>query len=367
MSDQRKRNTTRRTVRHLESDDAFTAAMKSAACLCLCTNDAANHQRMLKDVEAMAASADFPIDVVELVMWNVQSGVRGQHLAAQMGLTEMPSLVAIRNGAIADMVIGNEAWASTGERFLDLFVQHVCGAVASGAQAQPKAQNPLQKSDDGERLVVDVESLVSKGRSLMGKGEAFYAEKFFTRALGLMHAIAPEVQSGRRDEFARSLVHIHSWRAIARMVQAHADTTAMSKAKVEDVAPLQSAPLVQYVEPLTEGARAVELFLMLEGADFVWSPKDCSDKALQEKLSKDARCVMYRQQLVVTLFLSGDLERCLTELLKVKSLCVNGGGTDVHGAAFPNDNTSSNWWKVATASLKRFLGESHALCKAIAW
>jgi hypothetical protein len=209
----------------------------------------------------------------------------------------------------------------------------------------------------GESSVsINVTKFISSGQDLLRKGEAFYAEKFFMKAIGVLEAVRADPataaaasgggpQAETWNQIAGSYAMCIGLLIIAKCVQGKVleSTEWFKKLTTGDL-----APFAQEVE--SGAARAVALYKMLSIATFTYIGNECSEKKLREELKATPTSLELRCKLLTTLFLSGKLEECLTEGLKLKL------STDSHAQEFGS---------VALGAVSEFLGPEHALVKAL--
>lgn len=221
-----------------------------------------------------------------------------------------------------------------------------------------------RSQDPGSRLTVNVANLVELGCKTMRSGKAVYAEKIFGKALETLDAVTSETLKtaswSSLSDFYGTMASVLAWMAMARLVQGKEERTNPYMTRL-----LQTEMLKPWREqPLTDVARAIALSRLVE-ADIhhsvpstsspsstqmkPWCGEDstCSQRYLLQFLSTNPNDISSRRKLVITLFLAGDLERCLTEVMKLKSL---------------KDDCFS---EAAMASVCDFCGQEHPLVEAL--
>jgi hypothetical protein len=94
--------------------------------------------------------------------------------------------------------------------------------------------------------------------------------------------------------------------------------------------------------------RALSARTLFRYAPAVWSPETCSVKTLSALLTATPTDHKSRSLLVITLFLSNDVERCLTEALKLQVL-------------------GHDFGAIALSAVTAFLGADHELVQRLGW
>ncbi|RNF25819.1 uncharacterized protein Tco025E_02074 [Trypanosoma conorhini] len=209
------------------------------------------------------------------------------------------------------------------------------GKIAVRTSSSPTTASPHPVADDSY-MSVDVSKLVGMGKRLLTDGKAEYAEKFFHRALGTLDAVRPQCEGDVNIDGSTALCL--AWVALAQIVQGKNADAHMRRLEAEYAAFCE--------EVGSDAARVRATHRLVTAAPLTWRSDTCSQKKLREVLDRDPQSHEHRCALVVTLFLAGDLERCLTEAVKLTTLHVP------FGAA-------------AISAIGEFIGRDHALMQAI--
>ncbi|CCW66326.1 unnamed protein product [Phytomonas sp. Hart1] len=204
-----------------------------------------------------------------------------------------------------------------------------------------------------QTLSVDVVQIIEMGKNLLCKDRADYAEKCFVKALKILDALKVEVCKGERTnegeadfiphDYTRSVAYCIAWAAIAQLVQgkevlhnAFIERLTGGRNKSSNVC--EEGPFFTFTEePLSDECRACALHRLLIAAPLPWIAATCSERKLQEILNTTPTDHARRAQLIITLFLRGDIERALTEAARLHSLRIDFG-------------------RVALKEISRFLG-----------
>ncbi|KAK7198741.1 hypothetical protein NESM_000838700 [Novymonas esmeraldas] len=258
-----------------------------------------------------------------------------------------PLLLIITRGAIADTV--------RGVPLVDVIatdVPRVCSRLASFQSSAKPARVVVSDAVGGaaagaateRRLSVDVAKVVGMGKGLMAQRQPLYAEKFFVKALSTLDAVAADVDLlvASREDYDGSVAMCLAWAGLARLVQG---TGVVENAYLER---LDGRPELQCFceEPLSDASRAMTTWHLMRGAPRTWSEAQDSETKLRAALSAAPDDTTSRSLLVVTLFLRGDLERAMTEALKLH----------VSGNAFG---------RLALTHMSAFLGPEHVLVRQL--
>lgn len=293
---------------------------------------------------------------LRLYLWDCTSSA---FAAAKAQLGKQPGhplLLIVYQGAIADTVRDTSLTDMTATE-----VAKLCSRLASfqhsakparvvkaplssaGTSATQPGQQPSPPQGE-EHLSVDVAKMVGMGKKLMAERKPFYAEKFFAKALQSLDALAADVDRllSAREDYDGSVALCLAWAGMAQLVQAKhtVDNPYLTRL-------CQADALRRFrEEPLSETCRAVVTWKLMEAAPRAWEEATCSEKTLRAALQAEPQDAATRSMLVVTLFLSGDVERALTEALKLH----------VCGAPFG---------RLALKQMSVFLGSDHALVKQL--
>ncbi|CAJ1008575.1 hypothetical protein Q4I28_003888 [Leishmania naiffi] len=215
--------------------------------------------------------------------------------------------------------------------------------AAAASTAVSSGEVSLQQETE-QCLSVDVAKMVEMGKKLMSEHQCFYAEKFFAKALRTLDAVAADVNriAASREDYNGSVALCLAWAGLALMVQGEQTVENVYLARLGRQATLQ--PYCD--EPLSDANRAMTTWRLMQGAPRPWSETRDSEAKLRATLLSNAQDTSARSLLVITLFLKGDLERAMTEALKLH----------VSGDAFG---------RVALKHLSRFLGKDHILVQRL--
>jgi hypothetical protein len=293
---------------------------------------------------------------LRLFLWNCTSAAFASAKAQLDKQPGHPLLLIVFRGAIADTIRD----ASLAE-MTSVNVPRLCSRLASFqvsakpahvADASPRstaagssscmgvAGDAVPPPSSPSHLSVDVAKMVGMGKGLMAERKPFYAEKFFAKALQTLDAVAGEVDHfvSEREEYDGSLALCLAWAGLAQLVQGTytVDNPYLSRLR-------QTARLRDFsAKPLSDACRALATWDLMQAAPRPWSEAECSETKLRAALQANPRDAVSRSLLVVTLFLSGDVERAMTEALKLH-MC-----GDPYG-------------RLALRQICTFLGRDHAL------
>ncbi|CAJ1988840.1 hypothetical protein conserved [Leishmania donovani] len=214
--------------------------------------------------------------------------------------------------------------------------------ATSTAESSGAASPPQEEAE--QHLSVDVAKMVGMGKRLMAERQPFYAEKFFVKALRTLDAVAADVDRlvASREDYDHSVALCLAWAGLAQLVQGKQTVENAYLERLEREAALQ--PFRD--APLNDANRALTTWRLMQGAPRPWSETRDSEAKLQAALSSNAHDTVARSLFVITLFLKGDLERAMTEALKLH----------VYGDAFGC---------VALKHMSRFLGKDHVLVERL--
>ncbi|ORC88003.1 uncharacterized protein TM35_000192470 [Trypanosoma theileri] len=183
--------------------------------------------------------------------------------------------------------------------------------------------NSATAVESDARLMVDVSKLVGMGKRLMAEGKAEYAGKFFQRAVDALDAVLPHCNGD--NNVNGSLALCLAWTALAQIVQGRSAEAYMQRLETQ---------YVDYcMEIGSDAARVRSTYRLISAMPFTWRSDTCSERRLREILVADPHSHNHRCALVVTLFLAGDIERCLTEAVKLRVLNIPFGTTAIAAVA----------------------------------
>ena len=183
-------------------------------------------EAMLNQRKAAAAALSIP-----LVQWDCSpvEGTDGAQLAAirsSLGVTTLPCLLALDNGELCDKLVGQEdVEGPKSASFIAKFKEY---CVARNETPPPKMGRGVVAMPKGDtasaanNMTVDVSKMITMGKDMLAKREPVYAEKFFTKALNVLDVAASE--GGVRvaevdDNLEGSIALTLSWLVIAQLLQ----------------------------------------------------------------------------------------------------------------------------------------------------
>ncbi|CUG55709.1 Hypothetical protein, putative [Bodo saltans] len=254
------------------------------------------------------------------------------------------ALIVMVKDAVADIFFGAQTILDAS----DDLGRRVRRFLTPGATAL--AEKPKGDESEGGALQVDVAKMLAMGKSLMTKGQAVYAEKFFVKALGVLDAIGNDELLARTlssdDNFLLSLADCLAWVLMSQLVQGKNIEHNAAADRLE----AEHGPLVGLTPYPTNGdvQRALSARKLFRFAPAAWSPELCSVKTLSALLAATPSDHKSRSLLVITLFLSNDVERCLTEALKLQVL-------------------GHDFGAIALSAVSDFLGADHELVQRLGW
>lgn len=311
-------------------------------------------------------------------------GVENLHTAKP---AVVPALLAVNDGKLIDVLKGFDEVESKSEDFISKFHSYLKQQSDTSLSPQQKvgifAVDPSQPSN----ATVDVEKLVTMGKDLMRKGQAAYAEKFFAKALGVLDAVGGQVDTteGVDSDLEGSIAMTLAWLTISQVVQKRrengSDTTEGRSPHNNTACNRLEKDYAGWITPLSDCARAVALRNLARYLPFgaEWDGATCSVKSISAELleisavanaqsakekamaikdgnaeSKPSqttlpeRVVILRSLLVITHFLQGDLERAITEAIKLHVM-------------------KQEYGTIAMDNIVQFLGENDPLVVRSGW
>lgn len=281
---------------------------------------------------------------IELRLWDCSDA---SFAAARQQLDKQPGyplLLIISKGAVADTLRDK-----TLEAMLAEDMNRVCERIASFQLSKNPATvvtGDHSGGGTGSTMRVDVAKIIGLGKKMLAEGQPVYAEKFFVKAKESLEAVELEVRRGaapqQLQDFEGSMAMTLAFAGLAQMVQGRIVS------ENPYVKQLQSGDRYAAFtsEPLSDASRVITCAELMKAAPREWNSDTCSQKKLCAALQQNPADHDSRSMLVITLFLSGDLERCLTEAIKLHTLKVAFG-------------------RIALKHIKMFLGENHVLTKLI--
>lgn len=290
---------------------------------------------------------------------------QSEGLSAGLGKREgQPLLAVIHKGVVADVFHccrdRDHPLLVSEEEVQNLSTRLMAVVDARGVAGVPGSS--INKGGE-KQLTVNISAMLELGkRNLQSKEDRVgYARKAFAKAVSILDAVEPEVRqqshsAAQLQDFYGSLATSLGWWAMADMIDGVAvkDCTAWQR--------LCHSPVLQLwcAEPRSDVLRAITLGKLIgaAGPALQWKgqSKACSQTALRAYLQEHPCDVVSRQRLVVTLFLAGDLERCVTEVLKLRSLA-KGSRQQEEGEEELSGATGS-YGDVALVALETFCGHS---------
>jgi hypothetical protein len=282
---------------------------------------------------------------ISLYVW-VASGNDLADARATLGIATLPTLFAVRSGEFLDKLHGPQLQDSNA-------VQAFCKSIRNMADGKRLVSTDSDGRGEGTaapptKLRVDIARMIVMGKDLMAKSSPVYAEKFFLKALGVLDAAALEMTGGAEDEehddVQASIALSLAWLVMAQLVQGRSNANSN-----ECLARLRSDRYARWTSvALSDEMRSVATGVLFAYAPLQWTGESCSATKLAAKLSAEPTDDSARSMLVLTHFLSGDVERCLTEALKLH----------VRGVEFG---------AIALTEVCRFLGPENPLVRKCGW
>ncbi|KAG5501735.1 hypothetical protein JIQ42_05587 [Leishmania sp. Namibia] len=216
--------------------------------------------------------------------------------------------------------------------------------AAATSMAESRGDESSREEGVEQQLLVDVAKMVGMGKRLMAERKPLYAEKFFSKALLILDAVADDVDRlvASREEYDGSVALCLGWAGLAQLVQGKQIVENAYLERLGRQATFQ--PFRD--EPLSDANRAMTTWRMMQGAPRPWSETRDSEAKLRAVLSSNVQDTVSRCLLVITLFLKGDLERAMTEALKLH----------ISGDAFG---------RAALKHMSCFLGKEHVLVQRL--
>lgn len=254
------------------------------------------------------------------------------------------ALFIFLHDGVADRFFGSSAVADAAEDMALRLRRHLTPGATSVRHDHKSAGDV-----GGAALQIDVVKLLSMGKSLMAKGQAEYAEKFFVKALGVLDAVA-------HDAALEALVSDRSylltsadclaWVLMSQLVQGRSAEHNDAARRLED----SNRPLgvLAPFPPNGDVQRALSARRLFRFAPASWRAETCSVQKLSLLLQGDPADHKNRALLVITLFLSNDIEKCLTEALKLQVL-------------------GHEFGAIALDAVTDFLGSDHELVQRLGW
>jgi hypothetical protein len=248
------------------------------------------------------------------VLWEFGRNAGMREAAAKLigDATADVAVLAVGRGELLDRVVGHEATNQCAATFLPAFASYLERPTKDGKETvgpSPAVGHGARNViGDGTTQPLDLAKMVSMGKDLLGKGQPLYAQKFFAKALGVLDAIPSDDHD---DNMKGSVAACLAWLVISYVVLGRPGEAAAHARRL-------STDYAFFAEqPLSDAARGAALAKLAAAAPFVWDEATCSEKKLSEVLSANPQDMGARASLAVTLFLKGDVERCLTEALKL--------------------------------------------------
>lgn len=253
------------------------------------------------------------------------------------------ALIIMVKGEVVDTFVGSQAITESADDMAKRVRRHLTPGATS-------VVDKTSNANSSGALQVDVAKMLAMGKNLMAKSQALYAEKFFLKALGVLDAVAEDAtlhEAVARDvNFLLSLAECLAWVVMSQLVQGkHIEKSeAAERLEAEHglLAPLRPYPTNQDVQ------RALSLRTVFRYSPYPWNADTCSIKQLSAQLAAAPTDHKSRSLLVITLFLTNDLERCLTEALKLQVL-------------------GQDFGAIALDAVTQFLGPDHELVQRLGW
>lgn len=314
---------------------------KSAVQLLLCMDDTDDVSK--QDCSALLSAVldklgDCRDRLSSFGLWNC---TRYPDARATLGKEDrQPLLLVIHKGRVADLlpVSCPPTPLLVENGVLSRFCERLCGG------------QELFAVIDNERQSVNVAHLIDLGCRTMQQGKAMYAHKIFVKAVALLDAVHSDALANSTMDalcdYYSSLSLSLAWSGMSEMVMGRGVHQNVWLDRLRATPVLRASLEV----PLSDALRAVTLQALLQslGEEGAWRGDEpsCSQKHLVAHLHQEPADALSRRKLLVTIFLSGDLERSLTEALKLVSV------SDAYGVE-------------ALRYIKAFCGPGHPLVEAL--
>ena len=316
---------------------------------------------------------------VPLVQWDctpIAGGGEGEaqiaSIRTSMGVSILPCLLALDNGELCDKLQGT-ADMEDGQKianFISRFKEYCVArkerpVVKKGVVAMPKQQKAgttaaPQSAPSSTNMTVDVDKMVKMGRDMIAKREPLYAEKFFLKALGVLDVAASEGGAKEVDEnMEGSIAMTLAWVVIAQMLQSRPVATSTLPAPKTTANNCEACDRLErdfekWITPASQCSLAVALREMFRYIPCAFDPK-ATPATLMEKIKAFQLLVVERSmakvqqkgseedapeattngtvltdeeqkalletrcQLVIIFLLSLDVERAVTEAVKINA------------------------------------------------
>jgi hypothetical protein len=279
------------------------------------------HREPVGQHEAIAADIDAWVERAgnatpfRRVRWEFgRNPAMRQAVAALIGAADVDvAVLAVGRGELLDKFLGHDASLQALPTLLPSFESylHKRDPTRSSAESTPTAVGPSTALDHQSATTapIDIAKMVAMGKDLLAKRQPVYAHKFFAKALGVLDAIPA---ADHDDNMRGSVAVCLAWLIVTAVVLGRPGDAAALHAR------LREADYAFFArQPLSDAARGHAIAMMVEAAPFVWLETEASEVKLSEALKADPHDMAARAKLALTLFLRGDVERCLTEALKV--------------------------------------------------
>lgn len=266
-----------------------------------------------------------------------------------------PLLLVVAGGAVVDR-LPCQPLSSLGSLLHEEAIRCFCERLVAMEHGVHHAVTTTETPAGEAALQVNVRQMIEVGCRTLQSGKAVYASKIFVKAVRTLDAMQAEILASPTTSFAdqadyyASLAVSLAWAGMAEMIMGGGVPNLWLDR-------LRTHPMLRPWRdtPLSDVARALTLERLLSelGPAGTWQGEggadgnNCSQKHLRDQLAKNPHDTLTRRRLLVTLFLAGDLERCLTESLK---LCSEG---DLFG-------------QHALGCVTTFCGPDHPLIKLLA-
>ena len=266
---------------------------------------------------------------VRLTEWDCSTDAMAA-ARSSLDVTSPIEVVAIRSGEVVDRLRGEDAIKRTMHPMMQRILSFVQSKVSRVVDDSHAAAGSSAK------VAVDITKLLTMGQDLMRKAQAMYAEKFFLKALGVLDAVQSE--AGTDDDVIASTALCLAWTLLAQLAQAKEVSHNVHAKRLQN----NESYRPYREEALSDVCRALTAWNLMRMAPLAWDPATCSVTKLTATLQSNPQRHNERAQFVITYFLMGDLERCLTEALKLHVL-------------------QQDFGRYALTELQQFLGKDHPL------
>eukprot|EP00796_Vickermania_ingenoplastis_P008534 gene8534-5981_t len=272
-------------------------------------------------LDSILGGMDQPPGVLQsFFVWNCTAF---EEARKQLGkVNEHPLLVVVADGQVADTIVCNRLSCVTP---IPLLEAKTLGILCRRLSSATKVNSLESDSTESElSLTVNVARLLDVGCRTLRSGKVEYAEKIFVKALTVLDAVYNEAMkksdSQSVADYLATQAAVLAWGGMSELIQGKGVASSFFLDRLSCTQGLKAF----CEEPLSDALRALTLRGLLRalGPPGTWKGENplCSQKFLFAHLASQPHDTAARRNLIVTLFLAGDLERSITEALKLQSL-----------------------------------------------